>query len=129
MWQPAPVLYPDAELVLTTAMRAALVTRAEADVFVSRSVPNPRKARMVILTRDGGTPSGVIDTARIRIRCYDQTHQAATDLARLVLALAPTLVGSNGITAVRFQSGPYEVADEQPMRYALAEFDLRGEAL
>lgn len=125
--QPPAVIYPDAELVVISAMRAALVAQGESDVYVSRSVPSTKRPRMVILTRDGGQPGEFRDIARIRVRVFDASDKAATDLARLVCALVPTLPG---ILRGRVLSGPYEVPDESgPMRYALTEIHLRGEAL
>lgn len=125
--QPPAVIYPDAELVVISAMRAALVVQGEFDVYVSRSVPSTKRPRMVILTRDGGQPGEFRDIARIRVRVFDASDKAATDLARLVCALVPTLPG---ILRGRVLSGPYEVPDESgPMRYALTEIHLRGEAL
>ena len=129
-WQPASVIYPDAELVVTTALRAALVARGDSDVFVSRSVPATRRDRMVIATRDGGAPSGLRDRPRIRLRVFALTDQAATDLARVTLALCTDLPGANGITRAEILSGPYEVPDESgPIRYALVEFQIRGSQL
>lgn len=131
-WQPAPILFPDAELVLTGAFRGALAAHAAADVYVSRSVPSTRRPRMLILNRDGGASTGVRDRPRIRVRVWDETDQKATDLARLVLALAPSLSAWDArILRAEILSGPYEVAEEsgQALRYALLEFHLRGEAL
>lgn len=127
-WQPSAVIYPDAELVLTGALRAALVARGRTDVHVDRKVTAARP--LVALTRDGGGPSELRDRPRIRFRVYDTNDQAATDLARLALALATDLPGADGITRAEVLSGPYEVPDESgPMRYALMEFHLRGAAL
>lgn len=131
-WQPAPILFPDAELVLTGAFRGALASHGGADVFVGREVPSQRRSRMLILNRDGGAASGVRDVARMRFRVWADTDQAATDLARLALALAPSLSAwDDRILRANILSGPYEVADEstQDLRYALVEFHLRGEAL
>ena len=127
-WQPASAIYPDAELVVTTALRAALVARGRSDVRVDRKVTAARP--LVAATRDGGSPSDLRDRPRMRLRIYDATDQAATDLAREVLALCTDLPGANGITRAEVLSGPYEVPDESgPMRYALVEFHLRGAAL
>lgn len=127
-WQPAPMLYPDAELVLTTALRAALTAYGRSDVFVSRSVSTTRP--LVVLTRDGGAAGVLRDRPRIRIRTFAATAQAATDLARLVNALLMDLPGSSGILRAEILSGPYEIPDASgPLRYALAEVHLRGEAL
>ena len=127
-WQPAPILYPDAELVLTMALRAALVAAGRADVYVDRAVTTKRP--LVVLTRDGGSPSDLRDRARIRVRTFAATAQAADDLARLVNALLTDLPGANGITRAEILSGPYEVPDESgPLRYALAEIHMRGDVL
>lgn len=130
-WQPAPILFPDAELLLTAAYRAALIAAGEDDVYVGRKVPKPRRERMVILTRDGGTAEGLVDRPRIRFRIFDTTDQAANDLARLVLALAYRLAANGTVTRVAPESGPYEVADDSgaPHRYLLIEFTTRGELL
>jgi hypothetical protein len=127
-WQKSAVIYPDAELVLTGAMRAALVAAGRSDVHVDRKVTAARP--LVALTRDGGNPSELRDRPRIRFRVFAGTDQAANDLARLALALATDLPGANGITRAEILSGPYEVPDESgPMRYALVEFHIRGEEL
>lgn len=132
-WQPAEILFPDAELLLTTAYRAALVAEGEADVRVDRKVPNPFPAsgRLVALTRDGGTTEGLVDKPRIRFRIFDTTEQAANDLARLVLALAQRLVSNGTVVRAVPESGPYDVPDasKKPHRYLLIEFHTRGTAL
>ena len=130
-WQPAPILFPDAELTLTTALRTAISSRGESGVFVGNRIPATRRDRMVIVIRDGGTASNLRDRARMRVLVWDTTDQKATNLARLVVALAPTLIGSGGILRSDHLSGPYEVPDEskQPCRYLLFEFHLRGEQL
>ena len=127
-WQPAPILYPDAELVLTTALRAALVAAGRSDVYVDRAVTSKRP--LVVLTRDGGGVGPLRDQPRIRIRTFAATAQAAGDLARLVNALLLDLPGTAGITRAEILSGPYEIPDASgPLRYALAEFHIRGEEL
>lgn len=127
-WQPAAVIYPDAELVLTTALRGALVAAGRPDVYVDRAVTSKRP--LVVLTRDGGASSDLRDRPRIRVRTFGATAQAAGDLARLVNALLMDLPGSNGILRAEILSGPYEVPDASgPLRYALVEFHIRGEAL
>ena len=127
-WQPSPVLYPDAELILTTALRVALTAHGRSDVYVDRAVTTKRP--LVVLTRDGGSSGSLRDRPRIRVRTFAATAQAAGDLARLVNALLMDLPGSNGVTRAEVLSGPYEVPDESgPLRYALLEFQMRGVAL
>lgn len=134
-WQPASVLYPDIELELTGRFRAALAASDApyaSDVFVSNRVPNPRRNRMVILRRDGGTQVGLRDRPRVAIRVWaaDGEEQDADDLARLVMALAPSFADGDPILAVPTEgrSGPYSVPDEsgQPLRYMNVEFHTRG---
>lgn len=129
-WQPAPVLFPDAELVVAQKLRTALRARGD-QAFVGRSIPNPRPDRLVAFIRDGGAASGVLDSATLRCRVFEQTEQKANDLARLVVALMQTIVDGVPVVRVEHQSGPYEVDDESEaqQRYLLFEVTLRGEAL
>lgn len=127
-FQPAPLMYPDAELLLTGAFRAALVAAGEVGVHVDRKVPNPRKPRMVIVTRDGGAIGEMRDRPRVRIRVWGETDQAATDLARLVVRIGLGLPLTGAVLRAEHLSGPYDVTDEseQPQRYVLFEFHTRG---
>lgn len=128
-WQPAPILFPDVELLVSTALRPLLFAAGEADVYVGRSIPSTRRARMVVVNRDGGNDDGLTDFPRLRVRVWDATPQKATDLARKVAALMPSLVETTSVTYVRKQSGPYAVPDEsgQEQRYLL--FDLRTQGV
>ena len=130
-WQPAPILFPDAEALLTTAYRAALVAAGETDVRVDRKVPNPLPARLVAITRDGGTSEGLVDRPRMRFRIFDTTETNVDALARLVLALAQQLAADGTVIRAVPESGPYDVPDasKRPHRYLLIEFWTRGEAL
>lgn len=135
MWQPAQIVYPDVELLLTDLLRDALAARPEpyaAGVHVDVDVPNPRRDRMVIVRSDGGPPVGdVRSLARVGINVYGPTKQAAGDLARLVGALLSGLAGEGPITAVTSVSLPSEVEDQsdQERRYLTAEIHLRGSVL
>lgn len=122
-WQPNPVEFPDAELVVTANLRPLL----DADVFVGRAIPAQRRDRMVIVNRDGGFADGVTDRPRIRLRIWDVSDQAANNLARRVCALMQRLVGAGGVTRVDQQSGPYEVPDESGGHQRYALFELRTE--
>lgn len=126
-WQPAAILYPDAELLVTGALRALLVAQGEVGVHVGRKIPSPRETRMVIVNRDGGNADG-FDHPRLRVRVWDATQQAANDLARLVVALMPRLVNTTAVTHVEHLSGPYEVPDESgaQQRYLLFQLTTRG---
>lgn len=140
-WQPAPILFPNAEKVLPAAYRVALAAAGETvatslpvpanAIVVDRKVPSPIPARLVAITRDGGTTEGLVDRPRMRFRIYDTTEEKVDDLARLVLALAQRLVANGTVTSAVPQSGPYDIPDEsaKPMRYLLIEFHTRGTAL
>lgn len=130
-WQPAAIIYPDVELVLTQRLRAALAARSETyaqNVYVSNTVPTTRHDRMLIVRRDGGLEGSVRDQARVSFQVWAMTEQDATDLARLVVALTKTLVDGAPILRVVPQSGPTPIADPsgQPLRYLVAEFHTRG---
>ena len=132
-WQPLGIVFPDIELVLTGRYRTALATRTEpyaAGVYVSNTVPTTRRDRMVIVRRDGGTQAEMRDRPRVNIRVWAKTEQDATNLAALVMALAPTFVDGSPIVAcpTEGRSGPFPVADEsgQPLRMMTIEFHTRG---
>ena len=132
-WQPAGIVYPDIEQVLTGRYRAALAGRSETyaqGVFVSNAVPDQRRDRMVIVRRDGGTQGSMRDRPRVTFRVWAKTEQDATNLAQLVMALAPMLVDGAPIVAcpTSGRSGLSPVADEsgQPMRLMSIEFHTRG---
>lgn len=133
-WQPAPILFADAELWATTYLRAALAARDEdyaVGAFVSNEVPNPRRDRMVIVRRDGGNATNFRDRPRLSVRVWAMTEQDATDLARLVAALLWAAPDGDPVLKVEQQSGPTPIADTsgQPLRYQLFDIHTRGEAL
>jgi hypothetical protein len=132
-WQPAVIVYPDIELVLTGKYRAALAARSEpyaADVYVSNTVPTTRRDRMLIVRRDGGLQGELRDQPRVTLLVWAISEKDATDLAQLVMALAPSFADGDPIIAVPTsgRSGPFPVADEsqQPLRQMSVEFHTRG---
>lgn len=132
--QPVAVLFPDAELWAATFLREALAARTEsytADVFVSSSVPSPRRDRMVVVRRDGGPASGLFDHPRLAVRTWATTEADATDLARLTAALLWAAPDGTPLTALTQVTGPTPVADEsrQPLRYQMFELTMRGQVL
>ena len=130
-WQPASIAHVDAELVCSRRIKDLLITAGEADVFVANRIPNPRKPRMVIFNRDGGSADGLFDNPRMRCRVWDTTDQRANDLAALVAALMQRLVDGAPVLSVVKESGPYDVPDqsEQRQKYMLFALRTRGEAL
>ena len=132
-WQPAGVIFPDIELVLTGRYRTALAGRTEpyaSGVYVSNAVPTSRRDRMVVIRRDGGTPDELRDRPRVNVRVWATSEADATNLAALVMALAPTFADGAPILACPTdgRSGPFPVADEsrQPLRMMTITFHTRG---
>lgn len=128
--QPAEVLFPDAEMWLTGALRAAFATRSESyksGVVVSTSIP-ATFTRLVQVRRDGGTERGVFDRPRFGINVYAATEKDVADLARLAAALVRLLPG-DGVCTHMTVTGPSPIPDSKPRRYFTAEANLRGEPL
>lgn len=124
--QPIAAQPIDADLWWIVYLRGALVGRTEPyaqGVKFDRKVPNPRPDRLVVVRRDGGNVRGVFDRPRVALDVWAKTEQDATDLARLVVALALEAPGADGCTRVQHLSGPNSVADPsgQPRRLALIE--------
>lgn len=143
-WQPLGLIFPDIELVLTGRFRAALTDRPEPfaeDVYVGNTRPSaeawkraypsdPYPSRLLGIRRDGGTQAEMRDRPRVTLLVWANSEKDADDLARLVMALAPTFVDGSPIVAVPLsgRSGPYPVADESPqfLRQSSVEFHTRG---
>lgn len=130
-WQPAAILYPDAEQVACDAIRPLLVSAGQTGVYVGNKIPNPRRDRMVIWNCDGGNASDMRDRPRMRCRVWATDDKAANDLARLIVALMPLMVDGAPILRVEHLSGPYDVPDEsrQVQKFLLFEMHMRGEPL
>ena len=119
-WQPAAILYPDVELMLTQRVRSAL---ADPTVTVGRKVPD-QVTRAVIVNRVGGTQSPPFDTATVMVRCY-----APSDVTKLVARVVQILGGlpDGQITRVKVTGGPTDLGLEgSPMRQILADVTTRG---
>lgn len=85
------VQLPDVELMLTGWFRTALPGRR-----VVRRLPGnlEQVLPLVQVTRiGGGRTQQVLDQPRVDLDCYDLSDEAASDLARLVESLLPTLRG------------------------------------
>lgn len=125
-----PVAFPVVEMVFPAALRTALAGRTEPyaqGVYVGKSVPNPRRDRMVTFRRDGGPTRELTDYPRLGINVWAMSDAEVDNLARLVVALLPTLVGPS-IDYVTVRSGPSDVteASKQPQRYITAEAATRA---
>lgn len=141
MWQPAQIIYPDVELLLTGLLRpriyAALGT---SDVLVTDEIPNyatepaerPRPDRIVVIRSDGGPSLGdVRSLCRIGVNVFAPDATGANALAALVGALLSGLAGEGPITAVPSVSLPSRVPEQARVerRYLTVELHVRGTAL
>lgn len=117
MTDSAAVTFPDVELWATGWLRTMLGTFAEAaDVGVDNKVPNPRPDRLVALRRNGGTQlSPSMETARVSVRVFAPTDQAATNLTALVRGLFAGCAGTYGPVQIKRSQevgGPADVPDD-----------------
>lgn len=130
--QPAAIVFPDAELWLTTHLRATLSLRPEtyaANTFVSNRVPQARRERMVIIRRDGGPATGTLDIPRFGVNVWAGSEQDAADLARLTAALILNAPGDGVCVRMTQIAGATPIIDEsrESRRYMTFEAALRGE--
>lgn len=120
-----PVVFPDSELWLTGALRAALT-----GVYVDIRIPSTRRPKEVKVRRDGG-PEGLIRSRQsFGINVFADSEKAVGDLADLVSATVRGLrfTGpAHGITT----TSPFPVEDPSgiPCRYFTAEITVRGTPL
>lgn len=132
---PTPaIIWPDVEAAVISALSTALTARAEpfaADVTVTRTVPDPRPERLVVVRDDGGPALGDVRAlVRLGVNVWAATDEDAADLANLVVALVQAL--PDGAPVIRsVPSRPYAIADPsgQPLRYFTAELVIRGTGL
>lgn len=124
-WQPRPIAYPDAELVMSQQTRAAFSDPA---IFIGNKVPATRRPKMIIWNRDGGAADGLFDRPTMRCRVWGSTDQEATDLARDVAAFVTGMADGAPVTGAVHESGPYDVPDAsgQPQKYLLFTITMRG---
>jgi hypothetical protein len=125
-----PVAYPIVEMVFPAALRSALALRSEPyaqNVTVGKKVPATMPDRLVTFRRDGGPASAWTDHPRLGINVWAKTDADVDNLARLVVALLPTLVGPQ-VDSVHVMSGPTDVTDVSgtPQRYITAEAATRA---
>ena len=86
--------------------------------------------RIAQITSDGSPTNNLRTVTRLRVNVWDATDQKVTDLARLIVALVPRMVGANGVLWTVHQSGPYEITDAAgPRRFLLFEIHYRGALL
>lgn len=125
------IIPPDAVEWATGWLRSALASRSEpyaADVFVSASVPNPRRDRMVIFRRDGGYRMDVVRTmARLTVNVWATSEQEVSALARLTEGLLLSAADGVPVLRVTQASGPSPVPDAQPRRLMSFEVIVRGQ--
>lgn len=125
------IIFDDVEAWAINFLTSALANRTEpyaANVYVANALPQTRRARQVIVRRDGGTRADLIrDLPRLTVRVYGRNDAETGDLAALVRALLGAAAdGSTPVARVREALGPTAVPDPtagQP-DYRLMTFEL-----
>lgn len=134
------VIHDDIELWACNRLRELIAVRAESytdNVYVSNTVPDPRRERMVIVRRDGG---GRLDAVReaprlgINVWMKDDgaaSKQTAINLARMVAALLWASPDGDPVSRVTVTGGPYAVeeASTHHVFYITAELISKGRNL
>lgn len=111
------VLFPIVTGRIVAGLSAALTARAEpytSSVTVTPKLPaeSLRTNRMVTVRNDGGSQD-VVQRHRYGFNVYAESSVAAEKLARMCMALLPTLADGAPIVRVSGLSGPYEIQDER----------------
>lgn len=126
------VIFPDVELHFTGWLRSALAVRAEpfaAGVKVDRVAPTTLPPRLVTIRRDGGGDvDQVRESARLTVNVWHETHQQATDLARLVRALLWASPTGDPVLRVETNAGPSVVPETDGKPHLVMTMDawIRG---
>ncbi|MCA0217922.1 MAG: hypothetical protein LCH43_11280 [Actinobacteria bacterium] len=128
-WQPATILFPDAELVMcdrTRDLRASLSVDGldVTEAYVGRTVPATITVA-IVWNRIGGVDPDAFMQARI----YAPTDQQATDLARALSAALPSVVDGNPIRRIEQTAFADLGIEKQPMRQLLFDITFRGAQL
>lgn len=120
-----PIRFPDSELWLTGALRAAL-----GDVYVDVKVPTTRRPKEVIVRRDGGPDGVVTSVQRFGVRVFADKEHTASALADETSARLRGLRFTGPARKITTTS-PFPVDDPsgRPCKYFTAEITVRGEPL
>lgn len=127
------VVFPDAELVCVSYLRAQLAARGDTTA-VGTVIPDPRPDSLVMARRLGGPRQTLVsDNAQIGIESWAPTAEAAHDRAQLCRALLLAMRGTTQQGAAVYRvgeiAGPGELPDplsNQPRYVFSVEVALRG---
>lgn len=130
-----PIVFPDVEALAVNHLAQRLSERSEPeaqDVYVANRDPQTRRARMVLVRRDGGPRLDVKrEAARLTVRIYGRDDDEAGRLATLVRAfLSSAADGSTPVVLTRELSGPQPVPVTAPeYRLMTVEWTVVGQPL
>ncbi|MDR0848080.1 MAG: hypothetical protein LBN10_03400 [Propionibacteriaceae bacterium] len=123
-WQPAPVLYPDVEMLLCDRTRELLTDQP--DLQVGRKVPMSWN-RAIMWNRNGGTQDPPFDTAAVMCRVFAPNDMDVTDLVALLLARLPSIIDGAPVLSMTVTGGPTDLGiEDSPMRQILFDMKVRG---
>lgn len=114
-----PYVLPDIELWATGYLRAGLAP----DVYVSNEIPSTHQARMVIVRRDGGAGTRVLDKPLLSIRVFNDDPEAIESDVATVRSLMLRAAGNGPVRRVTENGGPLTIPD-QPQPERLMSYDL-----
>lgn len=85
------VTFPNAEARVVSFLTEAFARRGDTASVATR-IPNPRRDRMVRVSRTGGVRTSVgVDAPQLLFECWDSTDYRASELARVTRALVGSM--------------------------------------
>lgn len=128
------VVFPDAELVAVTAIRAGL-TSIDDDTLVTNKVPADRPASFVKVFRTGGARQTMVsDFPEVTVESWAPTDTEAHDRAQLARAYVHAMRGTSPagvpVYKVTESGGPVNLPDpdSKSQRYTFtAQISMRGQ--
>lgn len=126
LWQPAAILYPDAELAAINGARQLMDGLGVA--VIGRELP-ATTTTAILFNRVGGRDPDAL----MQVRVFAPTAYTVTTLARELAARLPLLPRLHvGIVAVDQNEGPTDLGDvpgHGPMRQLMYDFTLQGRSV
>jgi hypothetical protein len=123
------VLFPIVTGAVVQGLKAGLTARAESyteDVQVRPELPpkGRRTERMVIVRDDGGPQVGFVQQHGFGFNAYAEDADTAEKIARMCMALLPTLANGSPIVRVGNLSGPFRIRDESTEKVIVGDVTL-----
>lgn len=123
------VLFPVVTGAVVAGLKAGLAGRAEPytdDVKVQPKLPpnGARSLRMVTVRDDGGPQDGALQSHGYGFNVYAESSVVAEQLARMCMAILPTIADGSPVVRVGNLSGPFEILDDATDLLAVGDTTL-----